>query len=437
MTTSARQEPTRAAGAGSSVRYSGPEGTSSIELWLRRIIARLVDVVPVAVLFAGLWISGSDVLSTKPDACDPAPAPNCNVAAQTDRVDDAGNIIIEYTMLDDRVIDSGHATYQVLDTVYIADPPRPSTYLVTLIYVLVVFVVLQGVTGWTPGKLVAGLRLADDERRAPGIVRSFVRWALPDGALGIVGVVMAVIGGPWPLRLLSVFAALGLLRFIGSLVPVLGPLSDERLGLRFVASADYIGGRPERDDEYDLREQAEDRRPPMQPAPPTGRGATPGDGQIPTGAPVPTPAIAPAPHADRPTAPAPAGAASPAAAAAAPTVGAGRGDTPTLPMVGTPGVGRPSGAPPVFPGVPDAGSEAARQQPAPKLKRGARPAAGAAVGVRSAAVGRPRPTSRRPGPVRPRHPPHPPHPPRRPAMTGLRGAMRPVRLRRRPASAAR
>ncbi|MCC6436940.1 MAG: RDD family protein, partial [Acidimicrobiales bacterium] len=369
MTTSARQEPTRAAGAGSAVRFSGPEGISSTELWIRRIIARLIDLVPVAVLFAGLWISGSDVLSTKPDACDPAPAPNCNVAAQTDRVDDAGNVIIEYTMLDDRVIDSGHATYQVFDTVYIADPPEAPTYLVSLIYVIVVFVVLQGVTGWTPGKLIAGIRLADRARRSPGIARAFVRWALPDGAIGIVGVVLGVAGGPWPLRVLSVFAALGLIRFLGTILPVLGPISDESLGVQFVATADYIGGRPERDDEFDLREQpgtpiapsaapstpaVEATRPPMQPAP-SGAARTAGPaedaGRTPGPTPTPTPTQTPAPT--------------------GPTTGAApggpQGGAPTLPIIGTPGVGRPSGSPPVFPGVPDAGTPAAREPLAPRL----------------------------------------------------------------------
>jgi len=207
----------------------------------------VIDLIPTVALFLALWVAGSDVLEASSGACDPAPAPGCNVVAQTDRLDEAGNTVIEFTMVDGRIISSDHPTYQMGDKVYIADPPTPSAYLISLAYVLLIGVGLQGLTGWTPGKLVAGIRLADGARRSVGVVRAFLRWALPDGAIGVVGIIAAAVGAPWPLRLLAAFAPLGLFRFLGELAPTAAnPLRDERLGLGVIASADFIGGRPER-----------------------------------------------------------------------------------------------------------------------------------------------------------------------------------------------
>jgi hypothetical protein len=40
------------------------------------------------------------------------------------------------------------------------------------------FVVLQGLTGFTPGKLLTGIRNVREDGRAPGILKAFVRWIL-------------------------------------------------------------------------------------------------------------------------------------------------------------------------------------------------------------------------------------------------------------------
>jgi uncharacterized RDD family membrane protein YckC len=39
-------------------------------------------------------------------------------------------------------------------------------------------VVLQGFTGWTPGKLVAGIRVMREDGRRPGFVKALLRWLL-------------------------------------------------------------------------------------------------------------------------------------------------------------------------------------------------------------------------------------------------------------------
>jgi len=247
MTTSApRSRAADSDAARSSGSAAGRDPTAGGDRRVRRILAWIIDLLPVAALFLALWVAGSDVLESRAGACDPAPAPDCNVLEQTDRLDEAGNVVIEFTLVDGRVIDSDHTTFEFFGTVYIADPPTLSSYLVTFAYVLLVFVGVQGTTGWTPGKLVTGLRLADESRRTPGVGRALLRWALPDGALGVVGVVAAVVGAVWPMRLFALFGALGIVRFLGELVPAAaGPFGDRRIGVRVIARDDFIGGRPD------------------------------------------------------------------------------------------------------------------------------------------------------------------------------------------------
>lgn len=265
-----RRSPARAGPVGGGSGNSERISDTRVHIWLYRLLARFVDLVPVVVLFLGLYGTGGDVLMTNPDACDPAPAPNCNVASQSDRVGDDGQVIVEFTLLDGRVIDADHRTYQLFDTVYIADPPEASSYLVTLLYALGALVVVQGVWGWTPGKLLVGLRLADGARRSAGLSRALLRWALPDGLLGVIGIIAAVVEAPWPLRLLAAFAVLGLFRGLGELLPrLLGPISDQALGMGIVAKADFIGGQPERDQpgQPDVLEPQHEAQPDVQAQP--------------------------------------------------------------------------------------------------------------------------------------------------------------------------
>ena len=43
---------------------------------------------------------------------------------------------------------------------------------------LLIFVVLQGLTGWTPGKLITGIRTVKADGSIVGIPKAFVRWIL-------------------------------------------------------------------------------------------------------------------------------------------------------------------------------------------------------------------------------------------------------------------
>ena len=47
-----------------------------------------------------------------------------------------------------------------------------------LLLTIVMFVLLQGLTGWTVGKLVTGIRTVREDGGKPGIGRAFVRWVL-------------------------------------------------------------------------------------------------------------------------------------------------------------------------------------------------------------------------------------------------------------------
>jgi uncharacterized RDD family membrane protein YckC len=70
-------------------------------------------------------------------------------------------------------------------------------HLLGLALSLVVYVILQGLTGFTPGKLLTGIRNVREDGRAPGILKAFVRWLLwiVDGFpyfLPLVGLITAL-----------------------------------------------------------------------------------------------------------------------------------------------------------------------------------------------------------------------------------------------------
>jgi len=55
---------------------------------------------------------------------------------------------------------------------------RNTWYLISLLAGLLIFIVLQGLRGWTPGKLVMGIRLVNAEGRPPGMLRALLRYIL-------------------------------------------------------------------------------------------------------------------------------------------------------------------------------------------------------------------------------------------------------------------
>ena len=69
-------------------------------------------------------------------------------------------------------------TADIDDRVYFSDGSFVSSGLVFWGLGLLLLVILQGVTGWTVGKLVTGIRTVKEDGSPPGLVKSFVRWLL-------------------------------------------------------------------------------------------------------------------------------------------------------------------------------------------------------------------------------------------------------------------
>jgi hypothetical protein len=218
---------------------AGP--TAGPDTFGRRVIARLLDLLPIALLFVVTYLPSLDQLGAT-DGCPTVPAPDCNIIDIQTGTDANGEPAPVYIMENGRELAADHQTIDLGGTTYIADPPPTASYLLPLAYVLVVFVVLQGMVGWTPGKLVTGLRLAQEDGRAAGTTKAFLRWAVPDGLIGVVGVIFGLAGGPWPLAALSLFAALPLFRWLASYVasPVAG-VNDAGLGLAVVGTERFRG----------------------------------------------------------------------------------------------------------------------------------------------------------------------------------------------------
>jgi uncharacterized RDD family membrane protein YckC len=66
----------------------------------------------------------------------------------------------------------------VNDRVYTSDGPDPATHAMYWGGSLVLLVVVQGLTGFTVGKLLTGIRTVREDGRPPGVGRAFVRWVM-------------------------------------------------------------------------------------------------------------------------------------------------------------------------------------------------------------------------------------------------------------------
>ncbi|MGH9111013.1 MAG: RDD family protein, partial [Acidimicrobiales bacterium] len=148
-----------------------PPGGDPTAVMGRRVGAWIVDSVivtaPAVALFTnGLeYIQEDDLGQSGEDFCD-------DFDNQTDGV----------------CIDAG-------DRVYFDDDVPVAPWLVALGLGLLLLVVLQGLKGWTPGKLLFGIRNVGEDGRPPGIGRALIRWLLliVDGlCAGLVGFIVAL-----------------------------------------------------------------------------------------------------------------------------------------------------------------------------------------------------------------------------------------------------
>ncbi|MGH9229491.1 MAG: RDD family protein [Acidimicrobiales bacterium] len=81
------------------------------------------------------------------------------------------------------------------DRVYFSDGVPVAPWAVALGLGILIYVLIQGLRGWTPGKLLFGIRAVAGDGRAPGIGRAIIRWLLfiVDGlCAGLVGLIVAL-----------------------------------------------------------------------------------------------------------------------------------------------------------------------------------------------------------------------------------------------------
>jgi hypothetical protein len=81
------------------------------------------------------------------------------------------------------------------DRVYFSDGVPVAPWAVFLGLSVLIYVLIQGLKGWTPGKLLFGIRTVAEDGRAPGIGRAIIRWLflILDGlCAGLVGFIVAL-----------------------------------------------------------------------------------------------------------------------------------------------------------------------------------------------------------------------------------------------------
>lgn len=110
---------------------------------------------------------------------------------------DIGDTGLSGTEYCDRYTDEiGGFCVNVDDTVYYTDDAGGSSALILVGLAIALYVVLQGLTGWTIGKRLVGIRCVRADGSPPGVGRALVRWLLwiVDGlpCFGLVGVITAL-----------------------------------------------------------------------------------------------------------------------------------------------------------------------------------------------------------------------------------------------------
>lgn len=188
-----------------------------------RLLGWLIDILIVGLLASVIFVTGlirisgcepyDEVTQTFPAAC-----PFANV---TEQVTEDGQTELFYVLDNGRHLRADHTTISGV----ILDAPSKAIYLVPLAYIVAVWGFFQGLTGWTPGRLLSRTRLVGADLRPAGIGRALVRLFIVDGLIGLVGVAIGVAGGPW---LAAVILAANIAIGVVGVITLL--LQDRRLG---------------------------------------------------------------------------------------------------------------------------------------------------------------------------------------------------------------
>jgi uncharacterized RDD family membrane protein YckC len=140
----------------------------------RRIGAWLIDVLIIALIGGGLWVT--TVEGTEFTGVNLCEASGADSFLDSDDCDDEGtstNDNLEFCTVDGNLILFSEDSSVVIEQ---NDTWLPN--LVSFLYIVLVFWVLQGLTGLTPGKALFGIRTVNERGERPGILRAFLRWLL-------------------------------------------------------------------------------------------------------------------------------------------------------------------------------------------------------------------------------------------------------------------
>ncbi len=120
----------------------------------RRVVAFVVDAVVVLVLFAVVWQSQAHYVDSSGTSIDTGEV--CRLVERNPAVR--------------QCVEVGDRAY------FVTDGRAAGVFAFGLALQLAYFVVLQGLTGRTPGKLITGLRTVGEDGRPPGLGRAALRW---------------------------------------------------------------------------------------------------------------------------------------------------------------------------------------------------------------------------------------------------------------------
>ena len=144
----------------------------------RRVLAALIDIILLFIPFVLLLTSAFEYVEEE----------NLPIADGQEFCDrlmeqDTGSACVDFTDVDGRV--------------YYADDLGGDAWLALWGGSFTLFVLLQAFAGWTPGKLISGIRVVREDGRSPGFVKALLRWLLwlVDGfPYFIPGVVAFILG---------------------------------------------------------------------------------------------------------------------------------------------------------------------------------------------------------------------------------------------------
>jgi uncharacterized RDD family membrane protein YckC len=150
------------------------QGADPTAVFGRRVLAFLIDSALILVPTLLALSASFEYLDESRIQGDPA-------AFCEDYMDDVGGLCVDLADVNDRV--------------YFSEGTDAASTLIFWGGSLLLLVVLQGMTGWTVGKLVTGIRTVREDGRPPGLGRALGRWILlvvdMFPCVGLVGLITA------------------------------------------------------------------------------------------------------------------------------------------------------------------------------------------------------------------------------------------------------